>query len=271
MARFAPNLYHLFVELPARERFAAVAELGFDAVEWHFPYEIPKTELKHLLDDNGLTFTYAVVPADWPNKNYGYAGRPGQEDLFHRAVDQALDYAAHVPFKYLNVGHGMLQPNTDRERSVETYVKNLQYICDQAKGLDLLMVVEPVTSARFKVPFVLSTMAQGAEVHRLVNRDNCKLVFDTYHLRMEETGSLEGVLDEYWPMIGYVQFGNAPTRNEPGVGEIDFDYIIHLLEEKGHKGWIGLEYDPSINSWDSLLWTNPYGYKVKKRDEVTDK
>ena len=27
-------------------------------------------------------------------------------------------------------------------------------------------------------------------------------------------------------MIGHVRFGNAPTRNEPGVGEIDFDFII---------------------------------------------
>ena len=62
MARFAPNLYHLFVELPARKRFAAAAKAGFDAVEWHFPYELSKDELKSLLDDNGLTFTYGVVP-----------------------------------------------------------------------------------------------------------------------------------------------------------------------------------------------------------------
>ena len=69
MAGFAPNLYHQFLQLAAREGFAAAAKLGFDAVEWHFPYELPKTELKSLLDGNGLTFTYGVVPADWANKN----------------------------------------------------------------------------------------------------------------------------------------------------------------------------------------------------------
>ena len=262
MARFAPNLYHHFLELPAPERFAAAAKAGFDAVEWHFPYELPKEELKSLLYDNGLTFTYGVVPADWANKNYGWGGQPGQEENFRRAADIALDYALHVPYRAMNVGHGMLLPGVERARAVETYVRNLQYVCDQAKGSDLLVVVEPVTSARFNTPFVLSTMEQGAEVYRLVDRPNLKLVYDTYHLRMEEQGSLTGVLDRFWPMIGHVQFGNAPTRNEPGVGEIDFDWLIKCLDEKGHKGWIGLEYDPSMDTWSSLMWANRYGYHV---------
>jgi hydroxypyruvate isomerase len=103
-------------------------------------------------------------------------------------------------------------------------------------------------------------MEQGAEVYRLVDRKNLKLVYDTK--RMEETGALSGVLDRFWPMIGHVQFGNAPTRNEPGVGEIDFDFIIKRLEEKGHKGWIGLEHHPSKDTWSSLAWTNRYGYRI---------
>ena len=140
--------------------------------------------------------------------------------------------------------------------------QNLQYVCDQAKGSGLLVVVEPVTSARFNTPFVLSTMEQGAAVFRQVDRTNLKLVYDTYHLRMEEAGSLSGILDRFWPMIGMHSSAMSPTRNEPGVGEIDFDYIIKRLDEKGHKGWIGLEYDPSKDSWSSLTWTNRYGYHV---------
>jgi hydroxypyruvate isomerase len=262
MARFAPNFHHQFLELPPRERFAAAARLGFDAVEWHFPYELPKAELKSLLDDKGLTFTYAVVPADWVNKNFGFAGRPGQEEQFRRAAATALEYALHVPFRALNVGHGMLPKDMERQRCVETYVKNLQYICDQAKGSDLLLVVEPVASAANNAPFVLSTMEQGAEVYRLVDRKNLRLVYDTYHLRMEEIGTLTDVLDRFWPMIGHAQFGNAPTRNEPGVGEIDFDFIIKRLDEKGYQGWIGLEYNPSKDTWSSRVWANRYGYHI---------
>ncbi len=264
MVRFAPNFHHQFLELPARERFAAAAKLGFDAVEWHFPYELPKAELKTLLDGNGLTFSYGVVPADWANKNFGFAGRPGQEEQFRRTAERALDYALNVPFRALNVGHGMLPDGMERQRCVDTYVKNLQYICDQAKGSDLLLAVEPVTTAAHKTPFVLSTMEQAAEVYRLVDRANLKLVYDTYHLRMEEAGSLCDLLDRFWPMIGHVQFGNAPTRNEPGIGEIDFDFLVQRLDAKGHRGWIGLEYNPSKDTWTSLAWLNRHGYRIER-------
>jgi hydroxypyruvate isomerase len=108
-------------------------------------------------------------------------------------------------------------------------------------------------------------MEQAEEVVRLVNRDSVKLVYDTYHLRMEESGTLSGILETYWPLIGHVQFGNAPTRNEPGVGEIDFDWIIQLVDQKGYKGWIGLEYNPSKDTWSSLSWVNRYGYHIDPR------
>jgi hydroxypyruvate isomerase len=265
MIRLAPNLYHQFLELPVRQRFAAAAKAGFDAIEWHFPYELPKSELKALLNDNGLKFTYAVVPVDWTKKDFGLGGQPGREDEFRRAADIALDYALNVPIGAINVGHGGLPFKVERQRCVETYARNLQYVCDQAKGSALIAAVEPVTTASFNVPFVLRTMEQAAEVARLVQRENMRLVYDTYHLRMEETGTLASILDRYWPLIGHVQFGNAPTRNEPGVGEIDFDYIAECLEKKGFKGWVGLEYNPSKDTWSSLSWANRYGYKIDPR------
>jgi hypothetical protein len=52
---------------------------------------------------------------------------------------------------------------------------------------------------------------------------------------MKQTCSLESVLDEYWQMIGYVQFGNILTRNELDVVEIDLNYIIHLWMGRGKK------------------------------------
>ena len=74
MPQFSPNLYHQFLELPMRERFAAAAKIGVTAVEWHFPYVIPKRELKQLLDDNGLRFIYAVVSGELAERRL-WAGR----------------------------------------------------------------------------------------------------------------------------------------------------------------------------------------------------
>ena len=268
MPRLCPNLYHLFTELDIRDRFRAAAELGFDAGEWHFPHQLPKEDLKQLLDANGLRFIYGVVPVDWTRGEYGLAGQPGREAEFRRAADDGLAYAAHCNFWSLQVGHGALPKGVERQRCIETLAENLAYVCGQARGTDLRIVIEPVTTARFNIPFVLSTMEHGAQVLRMIGDERLKLVYDTYHLRMEEKGDLTAILHAYWPLIGHVQIGNAPTRNEPGVGEIDLCWILDQIEKKGYEGWVGLEYDPSIDTWSSLQWAARYGYQIQRRDEI---
>jgi hydroxypyruvate isomerase len=269
MPRLCPNLFHQFTELDIRDRFPAAAALGFDAVEWHFPHQLPKSDLKRLLDDNGLRFVYGVIPVDWTKGEFGLGGQPGREEEFRRAADKGLDYAAHCNFWSLQIGHGALPGGEHRQRCIETLARNLQYVCDQAKGTDLRIVIEPVATARFNIPFVLSTMEHGAQVLRLVGQDRLRLVFDTYHLRMQEQADLTAILHAYWPLIGHVQIGNAPTRNEPGVGEIDLCWLIDQVEAKGYDGWIGLEYDPSIDTWASLRWASRYGYPIRGRDEMS--
>ena len=261
MIRFAPNLYHLFLELPIRERFAAAAKIGCAAVEWHFPYELPKDELKSLLGALGLEFTYCVVPADWAGGVRGLGAQPGKQDEFRRAADQALDYITHCDFYSINVGAGPVPEGESRERCVETYIENLTYIADAAGDHRCKFLLEPVTSQRIP-DWAMQTMAQARDIVEAVDRPNVGLVYDTFHMRYEETGTLSDIMDEYWPLIGYVQIGNPPGRHEPGVGELDLIWIAKRAIEKGYGGAIGMELDPSMDSWSSLLWMNEHGYTV---------
>ncbi len=261
MIRLAPNFHHQFTELPIRQRFAAAAALGFDAVEWHFPYELPKEELRSLLRDNGQTFVYAVTPSDWAANNYGLAGQPGREEEFRRAADKGLDYMLTIESHAMQVAPGDIPDGVDRQRCIDSLLHNLDYLCGQAKGSPLTLCLEGVCDARFPgKTFVLRTIADAAGIVRDLNRDNLKVVFDTYHLRMQEQGSLSLLLDRYFDVIGHVQIGNAPVRNEPGTGEIDLHFLLERLEAKGYGHWVGLEYDPSRDSWASLAWAERYGY-----------
>ena len=63
-------------------------------------------------------------------------------------------------------------------------------------------------------------------------------------------------------MIGYVQIGNPPDRHEPGVGELDLVYLVERAIGKGYEGAIGMELDPSKDTWSSLTWMNAFGYTV---------
>jgi hydroxypyruvate isomerase len=260
MPRFAPNFHHLFVELPVEERFAAAAACGFDAIEWHMPYVLSKARLKSLLNDNGLKFLYATVP--WDAKVGGLGGQPGRETEFRQTADQAIDYALDVGFHFLQIGHGAIPDDVTREQCLDVYVKNIAYVCDQVKSSDVRIVIEPVATAVRNRVFVMSKMSHAAEVLRRVNNAKLGLVFDTYHLRMEEEGPLTAILSQYSASIDYVQIGNAPTRNEPGVGEIDLDFIVNAIDDSCYKGWIGMEFNPSKDTWTSLKWLERYGYRM---------
>ena len=46
-------------------------------------------------------------------------------------------------------------------------------------------------------------------------------------------------------VTGHIQIAQAPDRSEPDLnGEINYKYILHLLEDIGYDGFIGLEYKP---------------------------
>ena len=268
MPQFSPNLYHQFLELPMRERFAAAAKIGVTAVEWHFPYVIPKRELKQLLDDNGLRFIYAVVPANWPKGDYGLAAQPGRHDEFRRTADLALEYAFEANFYSLNVSSGQLPPGVERQRCIDSYIESLDYISNQAKGHSVLFVIEGVCNARFP-NYVVQTIAEAAEVAKALDRDSVKLVFDTYHLRWEEKGPLTTLMDAHFPMIGHMQVGNTPERHEPGIGELDLHHLIDHADRNDYRGWIGLEYYPSKDTWSSLTWMNRYGFTIEGRPSLS--
>jgi hydroxypyruvate isomerase len=55
MPRFSAHVGYLFPDRPLLERFAAVAAVGFKAVDMPAPYEVPAAALAEAVKRNGLT------------------------------------------------------------------------------------------------------------------------------------------------------------------------------------------------------------------------
>jgi len=64
---------------------------------------------------------------------------------------------------------------------------------------------------------------------------------------------------------GHIQISQVPGRNEPNTdGEINYQYILQLLEEKKYDGYIGLEYKPKTSTKSSTEWISNWGYSFWK-------
>ena len=51
---FSANIGFLYTDLPLPDRIRAAKRAGFDAVECHFPYDVPVAEMRAALDETAL-------------------------------------------------------------------------------------------------------------------------------------------------------------------------------------------------------------------------
>lgn len=64
-------------------------------------------------------------------------------------------------------------------------------------------------------------------------------------------------------VIGHIQIAQVPNRHEPDtLGEINYKYVLNLLERIDYTGYIGLEYRPIGLTRQGLNWIEEYGYNL---------
>ena len=252
MPRFAANLSMLFNELPFPDRFAAAAQAGFKAVEFLFPYAYDARELRARLQDNGLQLVLHNLPAgDWDAGERGIACHPERVAEFRAGVGRAIEYALALGVRQLNCLAGKATTAGEPQRRA-TFIENLRFAAAALEQDGLKLLVEPINT--FDIPgFYLNGSAQAIELMDEVGADNLYLQYDIYHMQRME-GELAKTLERLLPRIAHVQLADNPGRNEPGTGEINYDFLFAHLDRLGYAGWIGCEYKPATTTAAGLGW-----------------
>jgi hydroxypyruvate isomerase len=259
--RFAPNLRWLFTELPLEARFEAAARAGFELVEFSPHRDVDAAALERLLAGAGVGLANGLAVLDWHLGVRGNAGVPGATQAFRDSAERSLEYAARCGMPTLHVPPGEVPEGVDRASCLGTFAENLAWIAERAAPLRIRVVFEPVCRARFP-RFLLHTLAEGADLIGRTGRDDLGMVFDTFHVHMEEGGASRRFA-EHRDRIAHVQIGNPPGRHEPGEGELDLHWFVRMFAGAGYDGPIGLEYVPRHDTARSLGWTARYGVRPR--------
>lgn len=253
MPRFAANITFMYNEVEFLERFAAARRSGFNAVEFHYPYEFEKSVICEALESNGLEAVLINLPVgDKAKGDNGLACLPGREADFSAAVALAIDYATALGVQRANCLAGLVPADADRGVYHATFINNLRFAAGEFKRAGLELMIEPLNSR--DVPgFFLNHSRQAIDIIREVGADNLKLQYDLYHMQLME-GALAQTMEELLPFIGHIQFADTPGRHEPGTGELNFDFLFRHLDRIGYSGWTSAEYRPLITTAASLSW-----------------
>jgi len=253
MPRFAANLSMLFTEAPFLDRFELAANAGFKAVEFLFPYAWPAQEIRSRLDANGLTLVLHNLPAgDWDAGERGIACHPDRVAEFRNGVGRAIQYAQALGVRQLNCLAGKAPAGVGNGALRKTLVDNLRFTAAQLDEVGLKLLIEPINT--FDIPgFYLNRTAQAVEILQDVGAANAFIQYDIYHAQRME-GELAATIERCLPLIGHVQVADNPGRNEPGTGEINYAYLLGMLDSIGYEGWVGCEYKPAGNTAAGLGW-----------------
>ena len=258
MPKLAANLSMMFNEVPFLDRFDAAAKAGFKAVEFLFPYDFPAAELKKRLDANGLTQAlFNMPPGDWAGGERGLASLPGRQQEFRDSLNKALEYAEILDCKLIHCMAGIPPAGTSPVTAAALYASNLAWAGEEAKKAGRRLALEPINH-RDMPGFHLNTVEQGAAVVDAIGIDKVGLQFDIYHCQVTQ-GDVTKRMEALIGRIVHMQIADVPARNEPGTGEIGWDFVLRRIDELGYQGWVGCEYRPAGETVAGLAWRTRFG------------
>ena len=87
--KFSANLGFLWNDLLLPDAIRAAKAAGFDAVEFHWPYETDPVDVKAALSETGLPLLGLNTVRGREGEN-GLSALPGREDDARAAIDQGL-------------------------------------------------------------------------------------------------------------------------------------------------------------------------------------
>ena len=251
--RFCVNVSILFKEVPFLERFARVAEAGFEGVEFWWPAGESLDDVEAAIRDAGLTAALFNFDAgDMPAGDRGLLSDPDRQAGFRDNVPVALDLARRLECPRLNALVGVARDGLEREEQLALAAENIGWAADQAAPDGIEIMLEAVNTWE-NGHYLLSTTRDAAAFQDRVGRPNVKLQWDAYHMQRME-GNLTATLREFFDRVTHIQVADSPGRGEPGTGEIHHPYLFEQIEALGYDGWIGLEYNPTTSSEESLAW-----------------
>ncbi|MBO4643725.1 MAG: TIM barrel protein [Alphaproteobacteria bacterium] len=252
MVSFCADIDRLFTELPFLERCKAAKENGFASVEFTFPEKIGMGELGDAAAYKGLKVSVITVP----EQRAAHAFEKKSKQKFLDFLDDLLDKADFLGCKKLYVPAKGLPPETF-EAQREAFASALHAVAPRVRRAGIKILLGFKNPREMPDAYPSSTLEVLELLDELNDNKAFGYLFDVYQTQSCE-GGLSNTIDSLISLIGHVRIAGVPMGEEPDTGEVNYDYLLSLLETQGYQGHIGCSYTPRLKTADGLKWIQKY-------------
>jgi hydroxypyruvate isomerase len=235
----------IFADRPFEERIDCVAQAGLRAFEfWDWP-----GKGIHLINECRQLHDLEVAAFIMEPR-----GRLVDADAYaelRQGAGRSIAAAQILGCQNLIVLVGRESSALSRQEQHDNIVHGLKQVAPLAEDAGVTLLIEPLNVVVDHAGFYLSSSQEAFQIVEEVNSPNVRVLFDIYHQQVSE-GNLLATITEHLDLIGYLHAADVPGRHEPGTGEINYANVMRQVSEAGYNGYVGLEYQPSGDSFRSL-------------------
>ncbi|MFV8367494.1 hydroxypyruvate isomerase family protein [Flavobacterium sp. XS1P27] len=207
----------------------------------------------------GITGIDLVGPSSWPTlKKYDLVSTmcngaeinlvDGFNDLkFHETLiknyTEMIPLVAEAGYKNLICFSGSRRGKTDEE-GWDNCVIGLQKLLPLAEKHNVILVMELLNSKIDHKDYQCDRTSWGVELAKRLNSENFKLLYDIYHMQIDEGDVIRNIRDNN-QYIAHFHTAGVPGRNEiDNTQELNYEAIMKAIAKTGFKGFVGQEFVP---------------------------
>lgn len=214
-------------------------------------------ELCREIKSIGFTAIDLVGPKDWPVlKQHGiYSSmcngaeinlvdgwnEPAFQTTLIKNYTEHISLVAKAGYKNLICFSGNRR-GMDDEIGLQNCVKGLKQILPIAEKHKVTLVMELLNSKVDHKDYMCDRTSWGAELCRQLGSENFKLLYDIYHMQVDEGNVIQTIRDHHQHISHYHTAG-VPGRNEINeTQELYYPAIMKAIVATGFKGYVAQEF-----------------------------
>lgn len=221
--------------MPLGDLCSTVKRIGFSAIDLVGPKDW-STLKQHNIDSSMCNGAEIGLTMGWNNKEY--------HSTLIKNYTEHIDLVSKAGYKNLICFSGN-RKGMDDETGMKNCAEGLKKIMSHAEKSGVIIQMELFNSKIDHADYMADKSAWGVELCKMIGSENFKLLYDIYHMQINEGDVIRTIKNNH------KYFGHYHTAGVPGRHEIDesqelyYPAIMNAIVETGYKGYVAQEYIPT--------------------------
>lgn len=229
--------------IPLEEFCSEASKMGIRAIDLVGPADWA-TLKKYNLDSSMCNGAEINLVDGWNDKKF-------HEQLVKNYTEM-IPMVAKAGYKNLICFSGSRR-GIDDETGWKNSTEGLKKIMALAEKHKVMIIMELLNSKVDHKDYQCDKTAWGVELVKRVGSPNFKLLYDIYHMQIDEGDVIRTIRDNY-DYIAHFHTGGVPGRREiDETQELYYPAIMKAILDLGYKGYVAQEFIPSAKEKEGQL------------------